>query len=308
MHTTGRYGQVGRPGRAWIWQGVLALLWSAVCWPEMATGSACGEAQELLLLGIRLGQSCTGACLEQKVALYAQAVERCSQYPEAHNNLADAYEKLGKFAEAEAHYRRALMLQPRFAVPYFGLGDLYLRQGKGAAAIGMYEQGLRWEPEDGLSQQRLAGARGLVQAGSVAGEEVKALLASTAQVPPSPQQRQRLLVRVWFATNSALLSAEAIRQVEAIGNTLMQAEPGAVFIVEGHADSRGSKPYNRQLSRRRAEAVHRYLVEERGIASERLRIQALGDKEPVAVGEHTGAWTMNRRVEVVQVQGKENSR
>ena len=200
----------------------------------MAGGSACGAAQELLLLGISQGQSCTGACLEQKVALYAQAVERCPQYPEAQNNLADAYEKLGKFAEAEAHYRRALMLQPRFAMPYFGLRDLYLRQRKVAAAIGMYEQGLRWEPEDRLSQQRLAGARGLVQAGRMAKEEVQALLASTAQVPPAPRQHQRLLVRAWFATNSALLSEEAIRQVEAIGYTLVQAEPGTVFIVEGH--------------------------------------------------------------------------
>ena len=144
--------------------------------------------------------------------------------------------------------------------------------------------------------------------GSAAGEDVKALLAATAQVPPAPRLRQRLLVRVWFETNSALLSEEAIWQVEAIGNILVQAEAGTVFVVEGHADSRGSKPYNRQLSRRRAEAVQRYLVEECGITSERLRIQALGDAEPVAVGEHAGAWTMNRRVEAVQVQGKASCR
>lgn len=83
-----------------VWGAVFALLLSAFFWPKVARSSACSEAQELFLLGVGLGQPCAGECLEKKVALYVKAAELCPQYPEAYNNLADAYEKLGLFDKA----------------------------------------------------------------------------------------------------------------------------------------------------------------------------------------------------------------
>lgn len=89
------------------------------------------------------------------------------------------------------YYRKALEINPRFAVPYFGLGDPYLRQGRVAEAVGMYEQGLKLDPENGLSQQRLAGAKALLQAGKAEKEEVRALLESSGKVSSPSWKRQR---------------------------------------------------------------------------------------------------------------------
>ena len=297
----------GRWSRGLVWPGIVALLWGAACWPGVVESAACDEAQEILLLGMSLGPSCAGVCLEQKITLYTQAVERCPQYPEAQNNLADAYEQLGQFARAETHYRQAIRLNPRFAVPYFGLGDLSLRQEKVAEAVRWYAQGLRWDPEDTLSQQRLAEAKTLLRAGSTAHGAGQALLASSHQAPSSSRQSQRLLVRVLFAPDSAVLREAAVRQVRAIGEVLKQAEAGSIFIVEGHADRRGTRRYNRRLSQRRAEAVRRYLIAQVGIAPAQLRVEAHGATTPLVWRDGTGAWAMNRRVEVVQV-GKAGER
>jgi len=186
-----------------MWPGIVALLWGVACWPMVVESAACDVAQEFLLLGIGLGPPCTGACLEHKLALYTQAVKYCPWYPEAQNNLADAYEQLGQLARAETHYRRAIRLNPRFAVPYFGLGDLSLRQGKAAEAVQWYRRGLRCDPEDTLSWQRLSGAQALLRESRTGRGAVQALLASSHKAPFASRQSQQLLVRVLFATDSA---------------------------------------------------------------------------------------------------------
>lgn len=112
--------RTGRWHRDVVWQGMVALLCYAACWPGVVESAACDVAQECLLLGMSLGPSGASTCLEQKRTLYTQAVEHCPQYPEAHNNLADVYERLRQFPRAETHYRQAIRLNLRFAVSYFG--------------------------------------------------------------------------------------------------------------------------------------------------------------------------------------------
>jgi outer membrane protein OmpA-like peptidoglycan-associated protein len=56
--------------------------------------------------------------------------------------------------------------------------------------------------------------------------------------------------------------------------------PSVRVEISGHTDSTGSLAYNRDLSRRRAESVKRYLVEH-GIDPARIQTRGAGPDEPV---------------------------
>ncbi len=66
--------------------------------------------------------------------------------------------------------------------------------------------------------------------------------------------------------------------------------------VEGHTDSVGGDAYNQQLSQRRAEAVVDLLVNEHGIARERLSPIGYGETRPVASNDTADGRAENRRV------------
>ena len=85
---------------------------------------------------------------------------------------------------------------------------------------------------------------------------------------------------------------------------VMRTYPNMVVELSGHTDSRGKDSYNQQLSLRRAQAVVQYL-QERGIATERLRYRGAGSTEPVADNATETGRGLNRRVElrVVRMEG-----
>ena len=62
--------------------------------------------------------------------------------------------------------------------------------------------------------------------------------------------------------------------------SLPVAAQGAI-VLRGSSDSRGSDADNKAASKRRAEAVARYL-EAHGVAKDRLTVIALGEDRPVA--------------------------
>ncbi len=68
--------------------------------------------------------------------------------------------------------------------------------------------------------------------------------------------------------------------------------------VEGYTDSVGSRQYNEELSRRRAEAVENYLVAQHDIPLYRIHIIGLGEEKPVDSARSRAARAKNRRVEV----------
>lgn len=78
---------------------------------------------------------------------------------------------------------------------------------------------------------------------------------------------------------------------------LLLAHPELARIrIEGHTDTQGSASYNLDLSRRRAESVRAFLVEQ-GVAPERLDAEGFGEQRPL-VEERSGAdRARNRRVE-----------
>ena len=76
------------------------------------------------------------------------------------------------------------------------------------------------------------------------------------------------------------------------------------IVVEGHADSRGTREYNQDLSQRRAESVKQALIRE-NMAAERIETEAYGEMRPRAhQADSEREHARNRRVEFVVVRAE----
>ena len=67
--------------------------------------------------------------------------------------------------------------------------------------------------------------------------------------------------------------------LDRLAATLSRHAPNALITVEGFSDAAGSEAYNLRLSRRRAEAVEAYLVQDGGLSDDQIRTMALGELE-----------------------------
>jgi chemotaxis protein MotB len=105
----------------------------------------------------------------------------------------------------------------------------------------------------------------------------------------------------FFSTGRADLTADARTVLDAVGPVL--APTSHQIQVEGNADQRahvGSRyATNWELSTGRATAVLRHLVEQDGIAGNRIAAVGFGSARPVAEGTSPEALAMNRRVDIM---------
>ena len=95
----------------------------------------------------------------------------------------------------------------------------------------------------------------------------------------------------------AQLTAQAGQELDQLVARL-KADNQPVFVeIQGHTDSTGSDTYNLDLSKRRADAVARYLIS-RGVSSARIQTQGMGEAYAVADNNTAEGRARNRRVEV----------
>ena len=140
-------------------------------------------------------------------------------------------------------------------------------------------------------------ANGQSSAPSVIREDV---LAETT--PPEAPQPQPTTLTLQLGGSEPELPEEAQRQLaEFVKGAALSA--GACMVVRGHTDSRGSDQQNLRASELRAALVGGYL-QELGVAEDRLRLIALGERRPVAPNAHPDGrdfpegQARNRRVEI----------
>ncbi len=69
------------------------------------------------------------------------------------------------------------------------------------------------------------------------------------------------------------------------------------IIIEGHTDSIGSEVYNLKLSKKRAEAVANFLIQNR-FPENKIKIIGYGEKKPIASNKTEIGRAKNRRVEI----------
>jgi peptidoglycan-associated lipoprotein len=103
--------------------------------------------------------------------------------------------------------------------------------------------------------------------------------------------------RVFFETDSTELTSQAVATLEKQAQWLRTYSQYA-FLIEGHADERGTREYNIALGARRAQAVRDYLAS-RGIQPQRMRTISYGKERPVAVCNDISCWSQNRRAVTV---------
>jgi OmpA-OmpF porin, OOP family len=105
-------------------------------------------------------------------------------------------------------------------------------------------------------------------------------------------------IAVNFASGSATLSLQARAGLNEIAEEARSRE-GYLIEVEGYASSEGNVDQNRQLSRRRAEAVVAYLVGTHLVPPRRIVAPVgLGSANPIADDSSREGREQNRRVEV----------
>ena len=95
---------------------------------------------------------------------------------------------------------------------------------------------------------------------------------------PVVEKAEPLSVNVQFVIGkSAVRDSEKAELDKLVA--YMQAHPDSKAVLTGYADKQtGSASWNMKLSKKRAEAVKKYLVD-KGIAADRLEVQAKGDTE-----------------------------
>jgi|SRR5437879_5423842 peptidoglycan-associated lipoprotein len=120
-------------------------------------------------------------------------------------------------------------------------------------------------------------------------------LANASAATPGSQQDFVVNVgdRVFFNSDSSELTPQSIATLDKQAQWLRSYGQYS-FIVEGHADERGTREYNIALGARRAQAVHDYLVS-RGVQAHRMRTISYGKERPVAVCDDISCWSQNRR-------------
>ena len=74
--------------------------------------------------------------------------------------------------------------------------------------------------------------------------------------------------------------------------------PGALVVIEGNSDDRGTNEYNLALGERRAINSRQYLLN-LGVAADRMRTLSYGEERPLFYGQNEDDYSMNRRVDFV---------
>ena len=104
---------------------------------------------------------------------------------------------------------------------------------------------------------------------------------------------------IHFRSNSADILPDSETVLNQIARTL-QEDPSLQLIIEGHTDNVGGADFNLGLSRQRAEAVKRWLVDNGGISEIRLTTVGYGLSRPMADNGTEEGRAQNRRVELVK--------
>ena len=115
----------------------------------------------------------------------------------------------------------------------------------------------------------------------------------------------KIIEQVQFATNSAKILPASDPVLNAVLEILRDHPEITKVNVEGHTDNRGGKGYNKDLSKRRAASVAKWLVD-KGIEAKRLSSAGFGMERPLDSNDTEDGRQKNRRVEF-HIQANEGS-
>jgi OOP family OmpA-OmpF porin len=127
--------------------------------------------------------------------------------------------------------------------------------------------------------------------------------------PEVSVQGNQILVmgRIEFETAKDKIRSESEPILQGVLNVIKANPDITKLSVEGHTDNRGDKVKNKDLSRRRAAAVVRWLIGH-GVDKKMLASAGYGQEKPVATNDTDDGRQNNRRVEFHIVERKGNKK
>lgn len=102
---------------------------------------------------------------------------------------------------------------------------------------------------------------------------------------------------LFFDTDKYDLKPESTAELQTVLQ-LLKRNPALSIEIGGHTDDVGKEEYNQELSRKRAQSVHQYLLD-KGIPATRLSYAGYGEKKPRLPNTSDENRAVNRRIEFV---------
>jgi outer membrane protein OmpA-like peptidoglycan-associated protein len=169
--------------------------------------------------------------------------------------------------------------------------------GVGGAALGAIESST-WAGGGALVGAGMAAAycwvHGAAEEEMVMVEE--AVMVEEPVMPEPVAEAVRVELDVKFDFDKSVVKEGSFDDIKNVADFMAQY-PQTTTVVEGHTDSVGTDAYNQGLSERRANAVRDVLVNQYGLAAERVNAVGYGETRPVADNSTSEGRAINRRVE-----------
>lgn len=141
------------------------------------------------------------------------------------------------------------------------------------------------------ADQHAQSAQTVAQQGVTEAKTAKEIAENVDNYQPSQK------VAVLFPFNSAKLSKEGKENLDQFAQAI-QVQKHYVIQVQGYTDKTGSESYNLDLSRRRADAVVRYLTLNYSVPLVRIYMLGYGEAAPTAPNNTRAGRMENRRVQL----------
>lgn len=121
------------------------------------------------------------------------------------------------------------------------------------------------------------------------------------EVPPSSSSNKYLLhgVTTFEEEASNELNPQAYAELDRIAADMKKK--GGKWRIEGYVDNSLSEKEAVDLSRKRAQAVYKYLVS-KGVSGSQLEVSGMGSKNPIESNDKVFGRMKNRRIEIKQVR------
>lgn len=107
----------------------------------------------------------------------------------------------------------------------------------------------------------------------------------------------RMPADVTFATNQSDIQPRFLPTLDDVARVLREYDRSVVDVI-GHTDSSGGDAINQPLSERRAGSVAGYLIQQ-GVMPERVIVQGVSSRNPIADNSTPEGRAQNRRVEIL---------
>ncbi len=116
-----------------------------------------------------------------------------------------------------------------------------------------------------------------------------------APVMKKPVEKISISLFIEFDFDKDVIRPQHYDDVKKIADSMKKYSEANV-LLEGHADNEGTELYNMGLSRRRAESVKRYLVENFNVDASRISTLGYGQSNPISTNDSPAGQQKNRRV------------